>query len=102
MRIVVLTSLLYSYFDLQGSRLKSTAISHSSTHSSPYAPGRSLQSQDEHLLLEPAVSTITGSRGFSYVAPSIWDKLRLKIRKSSSFASFKRNLKTHYLSHAFS
>jgi len=46
----------------------------------------------KHLLLEPAASTVIGSRGFSYAAPSIWNKLPLKIRSSSSFASFKRNL----------
>ena len=34
----------------------------------PYTSGRSLRSQDEHLLLEPAVSTVIGSRGFSYAA----------------------------------
>jgi len=47
----------------------------------------------KHLLLEPAASTVIGSRGFSYnAAPSIWNKLPLKIRSSSSFVSFKRNL----------
>jgi len=46
----------------------------------------------KHLLLEPAASTVIGSRGFSYAAPSVWNKLPLKIRSSWSFASFKRNL----------
>ena len=55
-----------------------------------------------HLLLEPAVSNVTGSRGFSTAVPSIWNKLPLEIRNSSSSASFKRNLKTYYFSHAFS
>jgi len=32
-------------------------------------PGRSLRSQDKHLLLEPAVSTVIGSRRFSYATP---------------------------------
>jgi len=59
-------------------------------------------SQDKHLLLEPAVSTVIGSRGFSYAVPSIWNKLPLDIRNSSSFASFKRNLKTYYFSRVFS
>ena len=62
------------------------------THIAPCTPGRSLRSQDQHLLLEPAVSTVIGSRGFSYAAPSIWNKLPLEIDNSSSFASFKRNL----------
>ena len=41
----------------------------------PYTPGYSLWSRDKHLLLEPAVSTIIGSQGFSYAAPSVWNKL---------------------------
>ena len=81
----------------------------------PYTMGRSIQSQDKqfaineyviflffYLLLEPAVSTVIGSRGFSYAASSIWNRLPLKIHNSSSFASFKRNFKTYYFSHAFS
>jgi len=75
-------------------------LCHSSACS--FTPGRSLRSQDKHSFLEPAVSTIIGSRGFSYAAPSIWNKLRLGIRNSSSFASFKRNLNTYYFSCAFS
>ena len=54
----------------------------------PYTPGRSLRSQYKHLLLQPTVSTVIGSRGFSYAAPSTWNKLPLEIRNSSSFASF--------------
>ena len=69
-----------------------------------YTPGRSLRSQDKHLLLGPAVSTVIGSRGFSYAAPSIWNKLSLEIRNSSSFVCLERNLKTYayYFSRAFS
>jgi len=48
-----------------------------------YTPGCSLRSQDKHLLLEPAVSTVTGSRVFSYAAPSVWNKLPLEICNSS-------------------
>ena len=51
---------------------------------------------------EPAASTVIGSRSFSYPAPSIWNELPLVICNSSSPASFKRKLKTHYYSHAFS
>jgi len=39
-----------------------------------------------------AVSTI-GSQGFSFAAPSVWNKLPLEIHNSSLFATFKRNLK---------
>ena len=62
------------------------------THIAPCTPGRSLRSQDKHLLLEPAVSTVTGSRSFSSAAPSIWNKRPLEIDNSSLFASFKRIL----------
>jgi len=61
-----------------------------------YTPGRSLRSQDKHLLLEPAVSTVIGSRGFSYAAPSLSNYLPVEIRNSSLFASFKRNAETYY------
>jgi len=62
----------------------------------PYTPGHSLRSQDKHLLLEPAVSTVIGSRGFSYAAPSLSNYLPVEIRNSSLFASFKRNAETYY------
>jgi len=52
----------YSCFNLQGCHLKSTAESQSSACS---LYSRS-QSQDKHLLSEPAISTVIGSRGFSY------------------------------------
>ena len=70
----------------------------------PNTPSRSLQSQDKHLLLQPAVSTAIGSRGFSYAAPSIWNKLSVEIRNKSSFVCLERNLKTYayYFSRAFS
>jgi len=68
----------------------------------PHTPGRSLRSQDKHLLLEPAVSAVIGSRRFSYAAPSIWNKLHLEIRNSSSFAFIMKNLKTCYFPRAFS
>ena len=55
----------------------------------PHIPGRSFRSQDKHLLLERAFSTVIGSRGFSYAAFSISNKLPLEIRNSSSFASIK-------------
>jgi len=62
-----------------------------------YTPGRSLWSQDKHLLLELAVFTVTSSWGFSYAAPSVWNKLPFEIHSSSSFSSFRGNLKTLFL-----
>jgi len=48
----------------------------------PYTPGCSLQSQDKHLLSEPAVSTMIGSQGLSYTATSISNTLPLEICNS--------------------
>jgi len=56
-------------------KFKSTTTSHS------------LQSQDKHLLLELAVSTVTGSPRFSYAAHAVWSMFPLDDRNSSSLAS---------------
>jgi len=48
------------------------------------------------MLSEPTVTTITGSRGFSYTAPSIWNEIPLNICNNIPLASFNRYLKTHY------
>jgi len=49
----------------------------------------------------PTVSTVTGSRGFSYATLLVWNEIPLKICNSSSLASFKKHLKTHYFTCAF-
>ena len=61
----------------------------------PYTPVRSLRSSDRDLLVQPSVSTVIGSRAFSVAAPTIWNKLPITIRQSSSLTSFRRLLKTH-------
>jgi len=81
-------------------RLKSAAMYHSLARSL-YSWSQSPVT-GKHLLSEPAVSTVIGSRGFSYAAPSVWNKLPLEIHNSSSFTSFKSNLKTYYFPHTFS
>ena len=43
----------------------------------------------------PTVFTVTGRRGFSYAAPSIWNEIPVEIRNSPSLSSFKKHLKTH-------
>jgi len=58
--------------------------------------GDALRLQDKCLLPQPAVSTITGSQGFSHAATSIWNKLLVEICNSSC-AYFNRYLKTYYL-----
>jgi len=54
------------------------------------------QRQSNSLDYGNAVRTVIGSQGFSYTAPSTWNKLPLELRNSSSFASFKRNHNTCY------
>jgi len=57
-----------------------------------YTPVHTPHSQDKHLLAVPAVSTVIGRRGFSYAAPSVWNKISLKIPNSPSVVSFKQHL----------
>jgi len=54
------------------------------------------QRQSNSLDYGNAVRTAIGSQGFSYTAPSTWNKLPLELRNSSPFASFKRNHNTCY------
>ena len=41
----------------------------------PCTPGRTLRSQDKHLFVIPAVSTVASRQGFSYAASSVWSSL---------------------------
>ena len=52
----------------------------------PHTRGRSLDSHRKHSLSQPTVSTAIGSRGFSYAASSMWNKLPLEIHNSSSLS----------------
>ena len=45
---------------------------------------RSLRSNQGTLLTVPRVKTVTGSRAFSYCAPSLWNSLPLSVRSSQS------------------
>ena len=66
----------------------------------PYAPPRLLRSSDKCLLTQPRTCTSIGKRTFSFsvCAPAVWNSIPLHIRLSLSLASFKRNLKTLFLS----
>ena len=61
----------------------------------PYTPARVLRSSDLHLLHQPSVSSVIGSRAFEVAAPVIWNKIPLEIRQSSTLYTFRRHLKTH-------
>jgi len=54
------------------------------------------------LLDEPRANLKTdGERAFSVAAPTLWNKLPLQIRLSSSEAVFKANLRTYLFKRAF-
>ena len=68
----------------------------------PYQPTRTLRSKDTCLLCFPDHKTEVGRRAFSYAAPEVWQSIPLHVRKSCSIDIFKRHLKTHLFSVAFS
>ena len=66
-----------------------------------YSPSRSLRSSDTHLLDVPRVKTAFGARAFRSAAPTAWNSLPLALRASTSFPTFKQNLKTCLFQQAF-
>ena len=69
----------------------------------PYIPTRTLRSSTKKLLTSTTYKTITyGGRAFSYAAPKLWNVLPLDIRESPNLETFKRKLKTHLFSKAYS
>ena len=68
---------------------------------STYQPSRTLRSRNKHLLIEPRSHRSWGDRSFSVAAPHLWNQLPLHIRSSDSILSFKKSLKTHLMSQAF-
>jgi len=61
----------------------------------PYTPGRSLRSSDKFFLTVPSVKSSTGSRSFSFAAPTVWNALPISLRSSSFLESFRKSLNTH-------
>ena len=60
-------------------------------------PQRTLRSADSLLLEVPRFSqTTVGLRAFSISGWKVWNQLPLKLRKTTSIDSFKKDLKTHY------
>ena len=70
---------------------------------SDYTPSRQLRSSSDKLLCVPTVNSMStfGSRSFSVAGPKLWNAIPNKIRHTSSFESFKKQLKTHLFSIAF-
>jgi hypothetical protein len=68
----------------------------------PYTPVRSLRSSDKSLLVIPKTRLVTyGDRSFSHAAPTLWNKLPIDIRNSSSVQMFKGKLKTYLFKQAY-
>ena len=60
-----------------------------------YQPSRTLRSLDTSLLSVPRFCLETsGSRSFSVFGPTVWNSLRLSLRETQCFSTFKKKLKT--------
>ena len=67
-----------------------------------YRPGRCLRSSSESLLVQPKRNTKTfGERSFSFQIPKVWNKLPMSLKRSSSLAVFKKELKTYLFKQYF-
>ena len=67
----------------------------------PYAPKRTLRSQDQLLLQIPRSRLKTaGDRAFSIAGPNLWNTLPFDVRDSQTLNQFKTKLKTHLFSQA--
>ena len=64
-----------------------------------YTPSRSLRSaNDRTILVKPHKNYVAyGKRSFSYVAPTMWNRLPRYIRESDFIKTFKRQLKTPFI-----
>ncbi len=67
-----------------------------------YKPCRNLRSGKKCLLQEVKSNRTWGDRSFSVAAPHLWNQLPLYIKTSNNIHSFKKSLKTHLMSKAFS
>jgi hypothetical protein len=61
-----------------------------------YVPARTLRSSDTMLLSIPFTRTTSARRRFGYSAPFIWNSLPAHLRLCTSYAVFRRQLKTHF------
>ena len=66
-----------------------------------YRPTRTLRSLSQSLLKKTVIYTSTGRRSFKNSGPEIWKSLPLNIRKSETFTSFGKKLKTYLFSIAY-
>ena len=65
-------------------------------------PGRSrLRSADSFMLDVPRTKSSVGGRAFSVSGPRAWNDLLQRLRATSDFPIFKRQLKTHFFNSAY-
>ena len=67
-----------------------------------HQPTRALRSADQNLLTEIKTQKLYGERSFAFSGPYLWNRLPPHVRKSESVDIFKKRLKTHLFSDAFS
>jgi hypothetical protein len=60
-----------------------------------YAPTRELRSQNKSQLVVPRSSNCLGDRSFRYVAPTLWNKIPVRIKDHTSRASFLKECIEH-------
>ena len=65
------------------------------------ASTRQLRSNNKNLLKIRKPKIEKGRQSFSYAAPKLWNELPSSVKESSSLATFKKNLKTHYFLKAY-
>ena len=66
-----------------------------------YQPSRLLRSGKQLLLTVPRAKLAIGQRAFSYSSRVIWNAIPLTVRDAPSVSTFKRHLKSFYLTHSF-
>lgn len=66
-----------------------------------YTPARTLRSQNAMLLTVPRSNKRYGDRSFAVAAPTLWNKLPVKLRSSETLDAFCRGLKSHLFDSCF-
>ena len=94
---IIYKMLLFVYKSLNG-----LAPAYLSELVKPSIPTRSLRSGNKNLLIEPKSNRSWGDRSFYCAAPRLWNALPLHMRYPQSLEQFKRSLKSHLFSQAFS
>ena len=90
--------ILYTY-----KAIKNRAPSYICNLVEKYKPSRELRSMSQSVLKVPIPKTVTyGSRSFRVAASQLWNTLPNHVKDAASIDSFKRQLKTHLFTKAYS